>query len=453
MDQHSPTQSVLFPDEFEKPVVACFDTDLSSSDAGVILVHSKDRRLGLISSLARCLSDKRDVHRSRFTKEDILRQRILGIACGYEDGNDAAGLRVDPVMKMCASRSPSSAEHLASQPTVSRFENSVSMEELGAMQTRLAETVLRSCRSRYGKPCRRVVIDLDPTDDPTYGAQQLSLFNGHYGNHCYLPMMGFVSFDGHPEQHLVAAILRPGNAPGTLFAKEILAGLTSEIRHLFPKARILVRLDGAFSTPDLLDWLDRAPRVDYVVNFAKNRVLKRMVEPLMLQARQLAEESGQTAKVYGELRYAARSWNRERRVIVKAEVTRYPGREPRDNPRFVVTNLKRVPRSIYRLYCLRGDCENRIKEMKLDLKSGRTSCSNFPANQLRLTMTAAAFVLLQEIRADAHGTQWARATVATLRCRFLKIAARIVETKRKIVMHLPKSYSLVNLFQRLALSP
>ncbi|HGY92317.1 MAG TPA: hypothetical protein ENK43_14205 [Planctomycetes bacterium] len=180
MDQHSPTQSVLFPDEFKKPVVARFDTDLSSSDAGAILVHSKDQRLGLISSLARCLSDHRDVRRSRFTQEDILRQRILDIACGYEDGNDATALRVDPVMKICASRSPSSTEHLASQPTVSRFENSVTMDELAAMQTCPAKSVLRSCRSRYGKSCQRVVIDLDPTDDPTYGAQQLSLFNGHY---------------------------------------------------------------------------------------------------------------------------------------------------------------------------------------------------------------------------------------------------------------------------------
>ena len=382
-----------------------------------------------------------------------LRQRVLGIASGYADCNDAKTMRLDPVMKMCASRSPSSTDHLASQPTLSRFENSVDLKELSAMQAKLMEIVLRSCRRRYGKNVRRVVIDLDPTDDPTYGSQQLSLFNGHYGHHCYLPMMGFVSFDDHPEEHLVAAMLRPGNASGALCAQDILDALTGELRHLFPKARILVRLDGAFCTPPLLEWLDRAPRVDYVVNLAKNPVVKRMAEDLMDSARAESEATGESAKLFGEIRYSARTWDRERRVIVKAEVTRYGDREPRDNPRFVVTNLKHVPKTVYRFYCGRGDCENRIKEMKLDLESGRTSCTKFAANQLRLTMTATAYVLIQELRADAWGTECARATVATIRSRLLKIGATIVESTRRIVMHMPRSFPWVELFRRLAASP
>lgn len=453
MSTHSDPQTVLFPDNFEKPVSAQFDTDLASSDAGVVLLHGKDRRLGLISSLASCIKDQRSSLQSRFSIEDLLRQRVLAIACGYADGNDASTMRLDPVMKMCASRSPSSDEGLASQPTISRFENSVSTDELASMQARLIEMVLASCRKRYGKDTRRVVIDLDPTDDPTYGAQQLSLFNGHYGSHCYLPIMGFVSFDDHPEQHLVAAMLRPGNAPGTMCAEEILDGLSGEIRRLFPKARILVRLDGAFATPGMLDWLDRAPRVDYVVNLGKNAVLTRMVEELMEDARNESKATGESARIFGEIRYAARTWDWERRVVVKAEVTRYGEREPRDNPRFVVTNLRLVPKSVYRLYCGRGDCENRIKEMKIDLESGRTSCTKFAANQLRLTMTSIAYVLIQELRADAKETEWSRATVATIRSRLLKIGATIVESTRRIVMHLPKAFPWKAAFEQMAASP
>jgi len=450
VDQHSPSQTVLFPDLFEKPIVARFDTDLASSDGGAILLHRKDQQLGLIRRLASVLTDARCSERSRFTAEDILRQRVLAIACGYPDGNDARTLRVDPIMKLCSDRSPALGGALASQPTISRFENSVTRSELAAMQAEMIEVVLRSCNRRYGRGVRRIVIDLDPTDDPTYGQQQLSLFNGHYGCHCYLPMMGFVSFDGHAEQHLVAALLRPGNAAGSLCAKELLEALTRRLRELFPKARIVARLDGAFATPALLDWLDRARRVDYVVNFAKNAVLTEMAEEMMATARAQSEATGETARVFGEVFYQARSWPNARRVVVKAEVTRYEGREPRDNPRFVVTNMRLSPKTVYRLYCGRGDCENRIKEMKIDLQSGRTSCTSFFANQLRLTMTAMAFVLIQELRADATGTSWARATVATIRSGLLKIGATVSESTRRIVLHLPKSFPQVEIFRRLA---
>lgn len=450
MDQHHPSQTVLFPDLFQKPVVASFDTDLASSDGGALLLHRKDRQLGLISHVASVLTDDRCSDRVRFSKEDILRQRVLAIACGYPDGNDARSLRADPIMKMCADRSPSSDDSLASQPTISRFENSVTRSELAAMQAELIEIVLQSCRRRYGKGARRIVIDLDPTDDPTYGRQQLSLFNGHYGTHCYLPMMGFVSFDDHAEQHLVAALLRPGNAAGSMCAQSLLEALTGRLRELFPQARIVARLDGAFATPQLIDWLDRARRVDYVLNFAKNAVLVEKVEEMMATARSQSEETGDSARVFGELSYQARSWTRARRIIVKAEVTRYEGREPRDNPRFVVTNMRLSPKTLYQLYCKRGDCENRIKEMKIDLQSGRTSCTSFFANQLRLTTTAIAFVLIQELRADAEGTSWARASAARIRSGLLKIGARVVESTRRIVLHLPKSFPETEIFRRLA---
>ena len=450
MDAHSDTQAAFFPDLLEKPLLAVFDSELTTSDGGAILLHAKDQQLGVIGRVAAAIEDRRAPARAKFSVEEILRQRVLGMGCGYSDANDAASLRTDPVMKMCSSRSPASGDSLASQPTVSRFENSITLEDASRMQAAFMDSVLEACRRRYGKRVRRVIIDLDPTDDPTYGSQQLSLFNGFYGNHCYLPMMGFVSFDDHPEQHIVAAVLRPGNAPGTQSALDILNSILVRITRLFPRARVLVRLDGAFSTPEILDWLDGANRIDYVVSMAKNPVLERLVEPKMLIARALSEVSGDSQRVYGSTTYAAKSWGRHRRVVLKAEVTRYRGRDPRDNPRFVVTNLKNDPELVYRLYCGRGDCENRIKEMKLDLNSGRTSCTRFEANQLRLTMAAVAFMLIQELRADLHGTGCERASVATIRCRLLKIGARIAETSRRFVMHMPSAFPWIRAFQLIA---
>ena len=449
MDQNHRIQTAFSPDLFPKAVYARYDDEHVTSDAGAVLLHAKDHQLGLLKELAACVPDRRASHRSRHSIEDMLRQRVFSIACGYSDGNDATSLRVDPVMKLCARRSPTGDDDLASQPTLSRFENSVRMPEAIAMQARLLELVLDSCRRRYGRGVRRVVIDFDPTDDPTYGGQQLSLFNGYYRNHCYLPLMGFVSFDDHPEQHIIAAILRPGNIHAGDSAVELLGALCAAIKERFPKTRILIRLDGGFVTPELLDFLDDTGRVDYVLSIAKNSVLSGLAKKLMATARKISEVMGESAKVFGETTYAARSWRkRKRRVIIKAEVTRYPGRAPRDNPRFVVTNLKVKPATVYRRYCARGDCENRIKEMKIDLDSGRTSCTSFVANQVRLTMTAAAFVLIQELRADAVGTKAERATVATFRDRLLKIGARVVESTRRVVLDLPASFSWRAIFQQ-----
>jgi hypothetical protein len=444
-------QTVLFPDLFDKPLVATFDQPHASSDGGAVLLNAAERPYGLIDGFARCLVDDRQPGKVRHTLRDLLTQRIFGLACGYPDANDADRLADDPIQKLLLGRDPIVGDPLASQPTISRFENGVGPRVLNAMGRELAANVIDRHRQRLHGRARRITIDLDPTDDPTHGAQQLTFFNGHYDCWCYLPLLAFVTFNDEVEQYLCAAILRPGNAPATRGARGTLIRLIDLLRHAFPKARFLVRLDGGFATPEILDRLDAEPRLDYVVAMGENAVLTRFAEPTMVEARARSEASGQTEHVYTEARYAAKTWPHERRVVIKAEMVRMPGRTPRDNPRFVITNLRQTPRFLYeRIYCARGDIENRIKELHEGLQIGRTSCCRFWANQLRVLLTAAAYVLMQELRLRAARTACARTQVTGLRERLLKLGVRVVVSVRRIVLHLPTSTPFVDAWRHIA---
>ena len=316
----------------------------------------------------------------------------------------------------------------------------------------LAVSVIRRHGKRLRRRAYRVTIDLDPTDDPTHGAQQLSFFNGHYDNWCYLPVLGFVSFNEEAEQYLCAAVLRPGNVTAAVGAVGLLRRLVRIIRNSFPGVRIRVRLDGGFAHPAVLEFLDAQPKLEYVVAMAKNAVLKRVAAPGIRRARQLSRSSGKTEHIYGEVRYAARKWPALRRVVIKAEVVRAPEKDPKDNPRFVITNMKQSPQWIYeQVYCRRGDIENRIKELH-DLEMDRTSCTSFWANQFRVLLTAAAYVLMQELRLRAAGTACARAQVGMLRERLLKLGARVLVSARRIVVHLPASFPFLPAFRQVALA-
>ena len=435
-------------------MVAKFDQRQGSSDGGAILLQAAERRLGLASALTGCLRDDRQAGKVRHELHELITQRVMAIALGYEDANDAARLAGDPIHKLLVGRDPIAGEDLASQPTLSRFENAPDRKELLRMTEALAERVIERHRKRLHGRARRITIDLDPTEDPTHGAQQLSFFNRHYDSHCYLPMVCFLTFDGEAEQYLVAAVLRPGNAPGSAGALGILRRLIARVGDAFPKARIRVRLDGGFASPKVLDFLDCEPKVEYLVNLASNAVLKRKVKSAMRRARRASKVSGQTAHVYGECRYATRkTWPWKRRVIYKAEVVCAVNKEPKDNPRFVVTNLKQNPQWIYeQVYCQRGDVENRIKELHDGMQIGRTSCSDFLANTFRVLLTAAAYVLMQEMRLHLSPTRHARAQVSTLRQHFLKLGAQVIVTVRRIVLHLPQAFPYRDSFHRLALS-
>ena len=452
MRDDTTTQPVLFPDLFDKPLVAKFDQPHGSSDGGAVLLKACDQRLRLTERLARCVCDDRQPGKIDHQLIELFRQRVFAIACGYPDCNDAARLSDDPIHKMLADRDPIEGEPLASQSTLSRFENSVGRKELFRMGQLLAETVIERHRRRLRGKAKLITIELDPTDDPTHGGQQLSFFNGHYDTWCYLPVAGFLKFNDEPEQYLFTYMLRPGDAPAKLGALGILKRMLERLIEAFPKARLLVRLDGGFACPEILEFLDAAG-VNYVIAMAGNAVLERHAEKLMKKARRMSKRSGQTEHVYGACRYAAKSWDRRRRIVIKAEVVRLEGREPRDNPRFVITNLPDPPQRVYEdIYCQRGDVENRIKELHHGLEIDRTSCSRFWANQLRVLMTAAAYVLMQELRTHAAGTSCERAQVSTLRERLIKLGVWVEESVRRIVLHLPASCPSASAWRRIALS-
>jgi hypothetical protein len=429
-----------------------FDQRQGSSDGGAVLLKAAERRYGLIANMSGCLRDPRQAGKVDHSLRDLFAQRVFAIGSGYADANDSARLASDPMHKMLLDRDPITGLDMASQPTLSRFENAAGPRQLYSMGAALAESVIERHAQRLSNRARLVTIDLDPTDDPTHGAQQLSFFNSHYDNACYLPMMGFVTFNDEAEQYLCAAVLRPGNVTAAAGAAGILRRLMALIRGSFPKARIRVRLDGGFANPELLTFLDDELGVEYVVAMASNAVLNRKAEEDMQVARLLAELTDQTEHVYGETRYAAGSWKQERRVILKAEVVRAEGKAPKDNPRFVITNMNQTPQWLYEeVYCQRGEIENRIKELHA-MEIDRTSCSRFWANQFRVLLTAAAYVLMQELRLAAAGTNCARAQVWTLRERFLKLGARVMVSVRRMVVHLPKSFPFLAIFRHMALA-
>jgi hypothetical protein len=447
----SATERLLFPEIFDKPVILEFDQRQGSSDGGAVLLKAAETRYGLIASMSGCLRDPRQAGKVDHSLQDLFAQRVFSIACGYADANDSARLAADPMHKMLLDRDPVTGLDMASQPTLSRFENAVGPRQLYNMGASLAESVIERHAQRLHHRARLVTIDLDPTDDPTHGAQQLSFFNSHYDNACYLPMMGFVTFDREADQYLCAAVLRPGNVTATAGAVGILRRLMALIRGSFSKVRIRVRLDGGFANPELLAFLDAEAGVEYVVAMASNAVLNRKAEEAMEVARLLAGLTDQTEHVYDEVRYAAGSWRQEHRVIIKAEVVRADNKEPKDNPRFVITNMKQTPQWLYEeVYCQRGEIENRIKELHA-MQIDRTSCTSFWANQFRVLLTAAAYVLMQEMRLSATATDCARAQVWTLRERFLKLGARVMLSVRRIVVHLPQSFPFMATFRHMAL--
>ena len=449
MNEPTITQPVLFADLADRPVVAAFDQPHASSDGGAILLKAADRRLGLLTALAATVPDARASARVTHSVADLVAQRVFAIACGHPDGNDGDRLADDPIHKLLLGRDPIDGGRLASQPTISRFEHTAAPRMLLAMSHALADTVIARHRRRR-RGVRVITIDLDGTEDQTHGAQQLTFFNGFYDHWCYLPLVGTLTFDDEPRQYLVAAILRPGTAPGAAGAVSLLHRLLPKLRRAFPGARLRVRLDAGFATPAVFDALEAA-RVEYVVAMGTNAVLARHAEPHVAPLRAIVAATHDTATTYAEAAYQAGSWAAPRRTIIKAEVVWHHGREPRDNPRFVITNLRQTPAWIYtHVYCARGDSENRLKELKGALAFGRTSCTRFWANQLRITLTAAAFVLWQELQLRADRTALRGAQVPRLRQALITIGVQVVRSVRRIVLHFPRSHPEAATWARLA---
>ncbi len=416
-------------------IVADFDGGRLTSDAGALLLREVDRRIGLTRALAECIADPRDPAKIRHHLRTMLAQRIFGIALGYEDLNDHQTLRDDPLMAVLAELRPKPDAPLASPSTLCRFENAVTRQS----QVRMSRVFVDLFMASYDQPPPEIVLDFDATDDPLHGNQEGRFFHGYYDCYCFLPLYVFCG------DHLLASYLRPSNIDAAKHTRAILKLLVDRVRQEWPDTRIIFRGDSGFCRWKLLRWCERH-EIGYVVGIARNKVLERKAALYMDAAEEAFQRTGQKQRNFHEFGYAAGTWDRKRRIIVKAErLAQGP------NCRFVVTNLTEPPQEIYDgRYTARGDMENRIKEQQLELFADRTSCHGFAANQFRLLLTSAAYVLLEHLRRVVlAGTELARAQVGTIRVKLLKVAARVVTSVRRVVFHLSSSYPYQALFRLL----
>jgi hypothetical protein len=419
--------------------MGAFDGGRLSSDGGVELLAQADDVLGLTAALTSVIPDHRDPIRIKHEMVEMVCQRVYQIGIGYEDCNDADDLRHDPMLKLAVDRLPETGADLASQPTLSRLENSVTSTTLRRMAERFVDLFFKA----YGhtRP-ERIVLDFDGTDDPTHGQQQLSCFSGHYDEHCYCPLIVTAQVDGGSHELLVA-MLRRGAPTGDGGALAVLRRLVARLRAHWPGVAITFRADAGFCRPELLSWCeDPDNSVDYIVCIGENSVLKRLGQPCLDQAKAQFEAKGEEARVVGEFSYAAGTWDRQRRVIVRA-------RFGPDGPdlRFVVTSFQDAePEELYDEYSMRGEMENRIKELKNGLKMDRTSCHRFVANQFRVLLHAAAFCILNYIRKCLQGTRLQDAQVGTLQRHLLKLAVRVTQSTRRICLHFASSCPVQDLW-------
>lgn len=446
-----PTTPCISPIEVQfqrRRAVVSADGQQVSSDGGVILLRQVDDRLGLTGRMAALLGDSRDSSRVRHSRLEQLRQRVYQISLGYEDCNDAGWLRHDPALRFACD---AEARAMSSQPTLSRFENAVTGRELN----RLWREYESSYIDELAPATELVVLDIDSTDDPTHGDQQLSFFHGFYDHHMFHPLLVFDALSGQ----LITALLRPGRAHAAKGAISILTRLIRAIRRRCPRAAILVRGDSAFAMPKLLERLEvlnaELGDVDYVIGVAKNSRLLELAAPLRSSVAEQFADRQQFVRRFTWLDYASKSWPSHRAVVCKVEHS-----SRGENPRFVVTTLDEFsPGLIYDVaYCPRGQSENFIKDLKNALRAERLSCHRFVANAFRLLLHAISYRLMHALRAtvarvapevvdvETDRVRLATAQMDTLRLRLLKVAAYVSSSVRRVLVRLPTAFPLASIF-------
>ena len=430
------SRSIAFTPLGRRQLLAQFDGGQISSDAGALLLREVAGRSKLFERMAGCIPDPREPAMVEHDQQTMLAQRVLGIACGWEDLIDHHGLRVDPLMQVASERDADESRPLASPATLCRLENRVDRKACVALSKLLVERFIES----FDSPPQELVLDFDATDDPIHGGQEGRFFHGYYDGYCYLPLYVFCG------EKLLVSYLRPSNIDAAKHSRAILKLLADRLRQAWPGVRIVFRGDSGFCRWRLMRWCDRHD-VGYVIGLARNKVLERMAEPFMREAKQQYEQTKHKQRIFTELTYAAGTWDKPRRVIHKAE---HNGQG--DNPRFIVTNLTHPPQPLYdQVYCARGEMENRIKEQQLGLFAGRTSCHKFVANQFRLLLSSFAYTLIETLRRTAlAGTELARAQATTIRTKLLKIGAVVAISVRRIVLRLSSGYPLKELFEQTA---
>lgn len=432
--------SFEFEAHFSRQVTANFDAGTLTTDGGGLLLRQTERRIGLLKRLAGCFTDCRRADRVEHRLDEMLAQRIYGLALGYEDLNDHEQLRHDPLLAVLSGKKKIGPA-LAGKSTLNRMELSPAGDGLKERYSKISysaeaidELLVSLFQEAHATAPRRIVLDLDATDTPLHGQQESRFFHGYYNHYCYLPLYIFCG------DHLLRARLRPSNIDASAGSLDEVKAVVAQIRERWPKTQIILRADSGFCRDELMSWCE-ANGVDYVFGFARNDRLRAMIEAEMQQAQAEHERTGKAARVLTEFEYETRdSWSRARRVVAKAEQI-----EGKENPRYVVTSLGAEAwpaRALYeKLYCERGEMENRIKE-QLSLFADRLSTLTMRSNQLRLYLSSLAYVLVCALRRLAlKGTEWAKAQAATIRLRLLKIAARVRVTARRIWVSYSSAYA------------
>jgi hypothetical protein len=416
-----------FPACKKRVVEAEFSGGDVSSDGGILLVSKADRLLKLTEDIVSKLQDNRQQGKCEHSLLSMLRQRVYGLCLGYEDLNDHTTLRQDPAWQTAVGEDKT----LSSSPTLCRLENAQTRRQCWEIHRVIIEKFIKS----HKKPPKELILDFDATDDPVHGNQEGKFFNGFYRQYCFLPL--YVTCG----DWVLVSYLRASNIDAAKHSRGVLSLLVHEFRRVWPKVKIIVRADSGFCRYRMFQWCERK-NVFYIVGIAKNNRLLEEAERLISQAERAYCCSGEKQRLFGEFCYAAGTWKRQRRVIVKAEYSDHGA-----NPRFIVTNLQGSPQQLYdKLYCARGDMENRIKE-QLEMFSDRTSCHHWWPNQFRLLLSTLAYTLMHVIRnVGLKGTAYARAQVGTIRLKFLKIGAVILRNTRRVKFLLSSSYPYQDLY-------
>ena len=420
-----------------KRLEAAFDGGRLTSDGGVLLLREVEARCGVIKRIEKAIADRRHQGYVDHSVDTLLRQRVFQIACGYEDANDCDVLRGDPGFKTACDRLPRSGNDLSSQPTMSRFENRIRRSDLYRIAVAFADAFIAS----YVRPPKAIILDVDDTEDPVHGAQQMALFNGYFKSWCYQPLHIYEGRSGR----LVTTILRPGARPTGQQIAALLKRLVVHLSRAWPKTQIILRGDSHFSCPEVHDFCAEYG-LSFILGLTANERLKALAKGTVEQVGSLYGDQGRPVRRFTSFSYRAASWSAPQRVVCKAEAS-----ERGENVRFVVTNLESSrPSFIYqKVYCARGRMEGFIKNHKTFLQSDRTSCRAFKANHFRLFLHSAAYVLLHTLsRIGLRGARYDRANFDTIRNRLLKIAGRVCEMKTKVVFHLPESWSLERIYGR-----
>jgi len=426
-----PTQ-LTFDFHPRKAVVADFDGGCISSDAGLLPIRDLDDRLGWSAAVADVLDDPRQSGKVRHVLPGVVRQRLFGLIAGYADANDHTRLRHDSILQTVAADQDKA---LGSQPTLSRFENAVTARQVAQINRRLVKMFLQRMD---GKTPERLVLDIDPTDDPCHGRQQLALFNGFYDQYMYLPNLLFERTTGM----LLGVRLRRGNADAAHRVVQLLKPVIAALRQKWPDVEIRIRADAGFATPRLYRFCE-AYGLEYLIGFAASGPLKEQTNWALDWLTERFERHGEPCAWRGGFRHQAGSWRHARRILYKVEVN-----DQGANRRFVVTNCQGTPRQLWPVYDDRGTAETFIGEFKNGLSMDRLSCRRFTANAFRLVLTAVAYNLMRAYRDMLAGTELATASVETIRSRLIKIGARVRRTVRRVWVHLASGFPLREVLAR-----